>query len=444
MPNSSSSGDSLPPSVYNELLRRLQEMTVNSGTISNNHGSLFSDSTVARTYSFGTPESLKFIPYPWEEPQTKYKLNRKFSKKNPLKFELISEPMSEKFVDPRERAKQIKFYKNLLKTDKTLTEDQKDEIHFLIKQNRLGLRLSKTKQKRKLKISYKGISILLEEGTEGFFPKKEYKKKLKELTDLLRYNRRQQKQDKSKVKIIRDVRYETVGGVHKNAGSILHLYRQIGLRRVNSLHLPESREPHVGVEIEFFSPHHREYLAEMLIDAKLAKYCRIMTDNSIRATSDKPYGYELCVLAKENEFREIIEKVCYFLNDIGAETNKSCGLHVHLDMRHRDVKMVFNNLVQCQNFLYSLVAPFRATNQYCVPQVSPNIESANMSHYCAISAYSYRKYNTFEIRMHEGTINATKINNWISLLTKIANYNKVIERQLLTDVEVYRLLGEIA
>lgn len=439
MPNTPNSNDVLPLSVYEDLFNRLQEIPTAQSSVAN----LFRDVPISTNFSYDFQSSVN-INLPWEEPKYIKKLNRRFSKKHPLKLEFVSEPMSEKFVNPRERAKQIKFYKNLLKTDKTLNDDQKDEIHFLIKQNRLGLRLSKTKQKRKLKITYKGRSLLVDEGPNGFFLKNEFKKKLKELTDLLRYDRRQQKQDKSKVKIIRDVRYETVGGVHKNEGSILQLYRQIGLRRVNSLHLPESREPHVGVEIEFFNPHHRDWIANMLVDAKLAKYCRIMTDSSIRATSDKPYGYEFCVLTKESEFREIIEKVCYFLNDIGADTNESCGLHIHLDMRHRDVKKVFNNLVQCQNVLYSLVAPHRLTNQYCIPQGSPQFESANMSHYCAISAHSYRKYNTFEIRMHEGTLNATKINNWISLLTKIANYNNVIERQLLTDVEVYRILGEIA
>jgi hypothetical protein len=376
--------------------------------------------------------------------QTSTKIKKRFNKKNPLKFEIINETIAKEFINRLDRIKQIKFYQNILKNDKTLTPNQSDEIKFLIQQNRIALRYTNDKPKKTLKISYKGITQLINQGPNGFFLKHDFKKAISNIISEIRKKRAQQKQKATKHRNIQGVNVFTQGGTHQESGSILNLYRQIGFRRVNSLRLPESIDKHVGIEIEFFTSYHRDHISEMLVDAKLTKNCRIMSDASIQCTPERPYSYELCVLAKEDNFSEIIERVCDLLSDIKAQVNQSCGLHVHLDMRTRDVNIVFNNMVACQDFLYTMVAPHRRTNRYCIPQPSKNIRTADMSHYSAISASSYNKYKTLEIRMHEGTISAFSINNWVKLLTRIASYGKVIEKDILTDVEVYRLVGEVS
>jgi len=227
------------------------------------------------------------------QPSRNIKLLRKFSKKNPLKLEIINESKLETALNQREYVKQIKFYKNILKNDKTLTAGQIDEIGFLIQQNRLGLRLSKTKNNRKLKISYKGKVLYIDESSTGFFNKNEYKTQIKTLIKEIRNSRYLNKVN-TKVKtrsVYEGIGTRTIGGVHEENGSILHLYHEIGRRRVNSLHLPQTNENHVGVEIEFYSAYDRDIISERLIDAKLTKNCRIMGDSSIRAIEIKPYGY---------------------------------------------------------------------------------------------------------------------------------------------------------
>ena len=200
------------------------------------------------------------------------------------------------------------------------------------------------------------------------------------------------------------------------------------MKRVNSFRKPGADENHVGIELEFYSAHQRDDICQRLIDAKLSKYARIMTDRTIRGTEEKPVGLELCVVAPESKYVGIFERACDVLNDIGAETNDSCGFHVHLDCRNRSNKLLFYNLVQCQNLLFKMTYTNRQDNEYCRPQNSPEWDNAENSHYMAINKHAYQKHKTIEVRLHHGTTNFVDIKNWVELLIKIANYNEYFDR----------------
>jgi gamma-glutamyl:cysteine ligase YbdK (ATP-grasp superfamily) len=84
---------------------------------------------------------------------------------------------------------------------------------------------------------------------------------------------------------------------------------------------------------------------------------------------------------------------------------------------------MFANLVYYQKLLFAMVPKSRRDNRYC----KKNDKGVNMddygSRYHAINPESYRKFKTIEVRLHSGTTDWVKINNWIELLSAIA-YSK--------------------
>ena len=84
------------------------------------------------------------------------------------------------------------------------------------------------------------------------------------------------------------------------------------------------------------------------------------------------------------------------------------------------VETAFNNLVSCQQFLYAMVPAERRSSKYSYPvkgrewKISPH-------HYHGVNSNAYSKYKTIEMRMHCGTTQGNKINNWIKILIAIAD-----------------------
>lgn len=128
-------------------------------------------------------------------------------------------------------------------------------------------------------------------------------------------------------------------------------------------------------------------------------------------------GHELAILCKTKEMPEIIKRVCTVLDSHNANVNDTCGLHVHLDVRNKDEKQIFANLVKNQKMLYAMNPERRATGAYSKPNKSIKMEG---DRYQGINPQSFNDHGTIEVRLHDGTTNAEKIINWITLLQVIA------------------------
>lgn len=95
--------------------------------------------------------------------------------------------------------------------------------------------------------------------------------------------------------------------------------------------------------------------------------------------------------------------------------------------------------------------PSRVKNGYCIPEkvYESFDESTGDERYCGINKTAYDKHETIEVRIHSGSLNAEKINNWIKLLVKIANrpVADIASAQLLNDYKVIqkklRLYGKL-
>lgn len=150
--------------------------------------------------------------------------------------------------------------------------------------------------------------------------------------------------------------------------------------------------------------------------------------NRISNEDEKDYGMEIRILAEESDGPEIIDKVCKIIKKFGGYVNRTCGLHVHLDMRDRDYEKVFNNLYHFQSFMMSTQPNERRSNKYC--KVMKQKYKNPYSRYYAINKCAYKAHRTLEVRLHEGTIDANAIKMWTGFLIQLANIESTLKKSV--------------
>lgn len=193
-----------------------------------------------------------------------------------------------------------------------------------------------------------------------------------------------------------------------------------------------------------------------------------------------PYGLELVTApARGDAAVSHIRAACQGLQAIGASVNESCGLHVHVDARDyspADVVRFAVLLSRVEKTLYSVVARSRrgtgrGSNQFALPW-GPSLVAggvadtslpdeeryralqANLygsvavaesykrnrgkhhSRYHGVSFNAFDIRQTFEFRLHHGTVNARKVTMWAAVCSALVQYAKDH-----TDDEVAGLRG---
>lgn len=214
--------------------------------------------------------------------------------------------------------------------------------------------------------------------------------------------------------------YETRGGVFVESDSIRKMLRQLKARKVRSDKRPISKDNHVGVEIECMidASNSLDSFYDAIIKAKLDSKVCVKDDGSIKADDGKR-SLELTVCDDETEIFTTIDKVTGILSQFEVAVNKSCGLHVHLDARNREAETMAERLIAAQPLLYSMVPPSRRSNAYCTPTHPEHTIEAPGERYKGINLNAYDAHSTIEVRLHSGTHESRKINNWIKLLLRI-------------------------
>lgn len=122
-----------------------------------------------------------------------------------------------------------------------------------------------------------------------------------------------------------------------------------------------------------------------------------------------------------------LETVCRVLTEVGATVDKSCGVHVHHDMRGLTAEQIKRQVlafVERQELIMTLVAPSRRHNDFCMTW------SAAQAHQLAafsgsdprlmqfgprgaINLYAYPRHGSVEVRCHGGSTNFRKISAWV-------------------------------
>ena len=163
----------------------------------------------------------------------------------------------------------------------------------------------------------------------------------------------------------------------------------------------------------------------------------IKSDGSIRPDSGY-FAVEITVLTRLDS-SENLRRVCTLLKTLNTKVNKSCGMHIHLDMRHKNLVEVINigkNFNKVLPVLGSMVPKTRRNNEFCRLVVS------RTERYSAVNLKAFSKFKTIEVRLHSSTTDFDKIMNWAILLNSIASTNIKKQCNELNDLTEYVYLSE--
>lgn len=214
----------------------------------------------------------------------------------------------------------------------------------------------------------------------------------------------------------------TVGKVHVQPGTFLKLQKYKSIKLVYTEKRPtEEKVNYVGLELEFCAKKTKQELGEMLADAGLTNFVTLKGDGSVRPESGD-HAHELCIILDQNQVRSKLAEIIKVLDAAGGYVNKTCGFHVHVDMRNRDSHKAFNNLVAAQGILYRMNPISRKKNDYCKPTRGRDLyKSQRQSRYKGVNAAAINRHNTIEVRIHAGTLNFDKIANWVDILLAVVD-----------------------
>ncbi len=183
---------------------------------------------------------------------------------------------------------------------------------------------------------------------------------------------------------------------------------------------PNESKSFIGLEVELISPYSESSFKKEAERLKIKNFT-IGSDGSIEVDTDEnpdDQGHEVRMLIENSEenLKKQLKKLCTVLSNMESYVNTSCGLHIHLDMRHKSDTEIYEiglRFKRCLSVLSTLVPQSRRDNDYC------KLQKSDTDRYSAINMTALRKYNTIEIRLHSGTVDYLKIYNWIRLLNLI-------------------------
>jgi len=264
---------------------------------------------------------------------------------------------------------------------------------------------------------------------------------MKEVVQLVRITRDQAKRTIKRVsKQFDGAKYETIGGVLTKPGMINEIGKHCTTNDPLAEKKPRKPKSHyVGIELECnaLPGHNTSTVAKAFVQEGLARYVQIGEDGSCGGTPGVK-GLEVRCLLEESTFVETLTKICTLIRKLGFKVDASCGTHVHLDMRNRDVKNSYANLFRVQLLLRKFLSFHRKRNIYCVKNsyetYDLHVQHAvgRDSRRCGINTHSYDKYKTLEVRMHQGTLDETKLIPWIKFLLKVVNHSDKVEKTVHT------------
>lgn len=212
------------------------------------------------------------------------------------------------------------------------------------------------------------------------------------------------------------------GGTYIEPGAIQKVATYVAQKQVKTDKIPATKDNYVGIEIECFGVLTRDQLERELIKRKMHRWGRTITDRTIMPDDEGLLAIEMNFMFKEGEVDEKLPQIGELLSIFGAKANNSCGFHVHLDARNRDVETMYHNLLMFQDVMFKL-HPSRDGVKFCQRVNGTTFaESPITEHWAGISSSAYTKHRTIEIRMHEGTVDTERMRHWIKMLLKIVNH----------------------
>ena len=201
-----------------------------------------------------------------------------------------------------------------------------------------------------------------------------------------------------------------------------------------------------GVEIEFHGVH-RGALRRKLEKAGLefgecdSDYSKwnLKYDGSIDSTHGYDYRNELVTpIVKNEKIEKELLLALSIIKEMGGKINKSCGLHVHMctkDLKLADLVSIVRRYNRFEKCIDKFMPRSRrgSRNTFCRKMDSvvkhlnnqiDYIKKNNMvknygpasNRYHKVNILPYTNHKTLEFRHHSGTLNFSKITNWVMFL----------------------------
>ena len=218
---------------------------------------------------------------------------------------------------------------------------------------------------------------------------------------------------------------------------------------------PSARFPYfVGVEIECGVTSWSSLLRETMDKWGVGLH----DDGSVRVNG---HSHELVTApARGDSFERQIDELCCALHGAEAHVNRSCGLHVHVDVRPFTTAQILGIVrlySRIEKTLYGLVARSRRSNNFAGPWGERLTEGAvldteasitdreraldintygserearnakecrykHSSRYHGFNLNAIAVHGTLEFRLHHGTVNASKIKMWAAVCSAVVRY----------------------
>ena len=215
-----------------------------------------------------------------------------------------------------------------------------------------------------------------------------------------------------------------------------------------------------GVEIEFCTTLSKEELADALsaqgipcaaerYNHETRNHWKIVTDGSVSQ------GFELVspVLAGISGI-ETVKRAVDVLVNAGCSVDTSTGLHVHVGANDLNAASIANTLRRYARFepqIDNVVPSHRRFNQFALsvrndaraleraifsnPRITPvNLVQHLSNRYRKLNVTSYLRHGTLEFRQHSGSLDGTKIANWIMFCVSFVE-DSICEVELVTPPE---------
>lgn len=164
--------------------------------------------------------------------------------------------------------------------------------------------------------------------------------------------------------------------------------------------------------------------------------------NSVEDGSIDPSGIEYNSPVFSGDCTKHIKEFCSEARRV-HDINKSCGFHLHIESKgfsDEKLTLIYKNCKNLENWFFSIVSPSRRTSTYCkrlsTIETMKRFDDAwyetsdhrtrkgskyDQTRYYWVNFHSHYYRNTIEIRLHQGTIDHTKIMNWVKIWQAIFN-----------------------
>lgn len=204
-----------------------------------------------------------------------------------------------------------------------------------------------------------------------------------------------------------------------------------------------------GVEIEFLR---KNDVSKAMIIRKLREvgieareegynhdtrtYWKLISDSSVRTHNNTHSGSNEIVspILKGVEGLKQVEKVGKVLDALSSLVNKTCGLHIHHGLNNFTVEEATNIMKKTvliykryQGYFNAMLPKSRRNAYYARTFTTSDIRSmkrygingSDSHRQKVVNVTAYWRHKTVEFRQHSGTIDFTKIVNWIKITQMI-------------------------